>query len=200
MIFLLAFLEGLALILSPCILPMLPIMLSSGLGNDKNHSYGMIIGFITFFTLFAIAGTAISSYIPEEYFRWISTGILILLGSSMLLNLDIIDLKLSFSDSLQPKRNILSGLLVGLSLSLLWAPCAGPIIIATMVQMSTQTLYLYSTGVFLSFALGVMLPMIGIVFISKAGITMLKGVNKHMILIKRVCGAIIILSTILNFI
>ena len=50
----LALLEGLGLIASPCILPILPIMLAASLDGGKARPLGIITGFIGAFTAFAL--------------------------------------------------------------------------------------------------------------------------------------------------
>src|ERR1700724_3390758 len=49
---LLAFLEGFALIISPCILPILPIILSGSIAGGKKRPLGIIIGFVLAFAIF----------------------------------------------------------------------------------------------------------------------------------------------------
>ena len=51
----LAFVEGLALIVSPCILPVLPLVLAASVDGGKRRPYGIILGFVLAFSLFAIA-------------------------------------------------------------------------------------------------------------------------------------------------
>src|SRR5574340_571180 len=50
----LAFLEGLALIVSPCILPVLPLVLAASVEGGRRRPYGIILGFVLAFSLFAI--------------------------------------------------------------------------------------------------------------------------------------------------
>ncbi|WP_019216181.1 hypothetical protein [Legionella tunisiensis] len=49
----LGFFEGFALIISPCILPILPIILAGSFAGSKKRPVGIIIGFVITFTLFA---------------------------------------------------------------------------------------------------------------------------------------------------
>src|SRR5476651_752095 len=51
----LSFVEGLALIASPCILPVLPLVLSASVEGGRKRPFGIIIGFVLSFTLFAMA-------------------------------------------------------------------------------------------------------------------------------------------------
>jgi cytochrome c biogenesis protein CcdA len=50
----LAFLEGLVLIVSPCILPVLPLVLAASVEGGRRRPYGIIVGFVLAFSLFAI--------------------------------------------------------------------------------------------------------------------------------------------------
>ena len=45
-----AFLAGIVTVLSPCILPVLPIVLSGTIDGDKKKPLGIITGFILSFT------------------------------------------------------------------------------------------------------------------------------------------------------
>ena len=59
----LAFLEGLALILSPCILPILPIVLSGSLTGGVRRPFGIVTGFVIFFALFTLFSRALVEYL-----------------------------------------------------------------------------------------------------------------------------------------
>ena len=49
----LGFFEGFALIISPCILPILPIVLASSLAGSKKRPFGITLGFVMTFALVA---------------------------------------------------------------------------------------------------------------------------------------------------
>src|SRR5215469_6247461 len=81
-----AFLAGIVTILSPCILPILPIVLS-GVSGDKKRPYGIILGFILSFTIFTLFLATIVKLtgIPSNTLRNIAGVVLILFGMSLLL-------------------------------------------------------------------------------------------------------------------
>ncbi len=54
-----AFLAGMVTILSPCILPVLPIVLSGGVGAGRARPLGVLAGFVASFTAFTLALSAI---------------------------------------------------------------------------------------------------------------------------------------------
>src|SRR5512135_780312 len=82
----LAFLEGLALIVSPCILPVLPLVLAASVEGGKRRPYGIIIGFVLAFSLFAIAARKLVALlgIDLDVIKNVSLVLLALLGLVLL--------------------------------------------------------------------------------------------------------------------
>ena len=64
----LAFIEGLALIASPCILPVLPLVLSASADGGKKRPFGIITGFVLAFSLFAIASRKLIEALGIDWF------------------------------------------------------------------------------------------------------------------------------------
>src|SRR5438876_1123196 len=83
----LAFFEGLALIASPCILPILPLILSTSIDGGKSRPVGIITGFIVSFCLFAIFSRWIVSVLGLnlETLKYVSLVLLGLLGLVMII-------------------------------------------------------------------------------------------------------------------
>src|ERR1700738_5105117 len=84
----LAFLEGFALIISPCILPILPLVMTGSLGGHKRRPIGIIIGFIITFTLVTLFSRALIEllHLNPNILRTISLIMLVLIGIIMLSN------------------------------------------------------------------------------------------------------------------
>ncbi len=82
----LSFFEGVALIASPCILPILPLILSTSLYGDRRRPFGIILGFILAFTFFALLSRELVATLHFNL-DYIKVGALVLLtffGISML--------------------------------------------------------------------------------------------------------------------
>lgn len=78
----LAFIEGLALIISPCILPVLPLVLSTSIDGGRRRPFGIILGFILTFALFALGSRqlVVLFNINLDYIKYGSLALLTLLG------------------------------------------------------------------------------------------------------------------------
>ena len=54
-----AFVSGLITILSPCILPVLPVVLAGGAGAGRGRPFGVVVGFAAAFAGFTLSLTAL---------------------------------------------------------------------------------------------------------------------------------------------
>src|SRR3989344_1951197 len=122
-----AFLAGIVTILSPCILPVLPIVLSGSGGEGKRRPLGIVAGFILSFTFFTLFLTALVNRlgISADALRGVSVVVILLFGASLLLPqlqvlLERLLSKLSQLAPTAQKDGFSGGLLLGLSLGLLW--------------------------------------------------------------------------------
>ncbi len=162
-----SFLAGIVTILSPCILPVLPIVLSGAVGEGKKRPLGIVLGFVlsfTFFTLFlAIIVKALE--ISSELLRNLSITIIFLFGISLLFSQIQVFLEKIFSKfssalpQTQNKEGFLGGIVVGLSLGLIWTPCVGPIIASVIALAVTSSVTLETFLITLAYSLGTAIPM-----------------------------------------
>lgn len=162
-----SFLAGLVTALSPCILPLLPLILSGSVGTDHRRPAGVILGFVASFTFFTLALSSLIRIlgIPADTLRLSAIVLIGFLG----LTLFIPSLSLWFEHRTAwlvkraPRQNLnpgfLNGCLVGISLGLVWTPCAGPILSAVITLAATSTVTLISVLITLSFALGTAIPL-----------------------------------------
>lgn len=162
-----AFIAGIVTILSPCILPVLPIILSGSTG-DKARPWGVILGFIasfTFFTLFLTTLVKLTGVSPDSL-RYVSVVILTLFGLSLI----IPQIRALFEKAFtliagrvptnSSSTGLLGGLLVGFSLGLLWTPCVGPILASVISLALTGSVTGNAVLITLAYAIGTSIPMI----------------------------------------
>jgi len=165
-----AFIAGVVTILSPCILPVLPIILSSTIGGKdtgKARPIGVVVGFVlsfTFFTLFLSSIVKISG-ISSDALRTGSVFIIAGLGISLLIPKFQLLIEELFSrlSRLLPRGNVKPGfgpgILIGLSLGLLWTPCVGPILASVISLAISGTVTLDAFIITLAYSLGTAIPM-----------------------------------------
>jgi cytochrome c biogenesis protein CcdA/thiol-disulfide isomerase/thioredoxin len=198
----LAFIEGLALIASPCILPVLPLVLSASVEGGRRRPFGIITGFVLAFSAFALVSRQIvmALHIDLEIIKNISLVLLLLFGV-MLLSTKI---SAKFSQLTQKvanwggsfsftgKEGFFSGMLIGSLIGLVWTPCAGPILAAALVQIIRQETDSESVVMVVSFALGAAVPMLIIALAGRKLMDRLNFMKTHAEVIRKIFGVIII--------
>ncbi|MFJ1268329.1 cytochrome c biogenesis protein DipZ [Legionella lytica] len=204
----LGFIEGFGLIISPCILPILPVFLATSLTGSKKRPVGMILGFTFFFALLIFFSRQLVHYlgINFELLRTLGYFVLVLLGLIMLsdylteqfsrVTQKFAQAGSAFSSLNKAEGGFLNGILLGGLIALIWTPCAGPILAAIIVQTVVQKTTLLSFFTLLAFALGAVIPMFIISLYGKKIISTFTFFKTRTALFRKVLGAIVIASVV----
>jgi cytochrome c biogenesis protein CcdA len=171
-IFFLAIAAGFLTILAPCILPILPFLLGTGGGRSRWRPLMIIAGFVGTFSVvgaaFATAGTFLG--VGNDALRTVAVILLLLFGLALIFEkaYDALMARLQpvlarwsakVSGGAVTKTGAASGLLVGVSLGLIWTPCAGPILGSILTLASRTSDYLTTMLLMFAYALGAGVPM-----------------------------------------
>lgn len=206
----LAFLEGLGLIVSPCILPVLPIIFATGIIGGKYKPYGIMLGFIIAFCLFTLFARAIvaSTGVNLDIVRTASFIILLFLAIIMMstylsdafsrVTQRLSNYGASISTGQKKEGGFLNGIFVGLPIGLIWTPCAGPIIAAVIVQTIRAKTNLETILTLLAFSLGVAIPILLIILFGKKILNRHSFITAHAVSIRKILGGALFLAVILN--
>lgn len=202
-----AFLAGIITVLSPCILPILPIILTSSIGGvntGKSRPMGVVIGFIlsfTFFTLFLSTIVRLSG-IPSETLRLVSVIVVAGFGFSLLIPkfqalVERLFSKLAgFMPNNQGRTGFFGGLLIGLSVGLLWTPCVGPILASVISLAISGTVTIDAFFITFSYSLGTAIPMFLIMLGGQNALRRVPWLLSNLQHIQKLFGALMILTAI----
>jgi cytochrome c biogenesis protein CcdA/thiol-disulfide isomerase/thioredoxin len=137
-----ALLAGAGTALSPCVLPVLPALLSAGGVGGRQRPLGVVTGLTVTFTvtIVGIADVVDGVGLGSDPLRYIAIGVLLLAGLVLLVPAvgDRVEARMSRIAALGTggARNqgdgFRSGLLVGGALGFVYTPCAGPILAAVI--------------------------------------------------------------------
>lgn len=167
----LSLLAGILSTLSPCVLPLIPILINSALTTHRYGPYALAMGLALSFTIVGVfvASLGVAIGLDQSVFRTIAAVLLIMFGVIL------------FSTTLQEKfaasvstitssgyslserisTDSLHGqVLLGMLLGIVWSPCVGPTLGATITLASQGQNLTHVTLVMAVFGLGSALPLI----------------------------------------
>lgn len=207
-----SFFAGLTTILAPCIWPVLPIVLSSSIAGKKGHQrpLGITLGVMLSFAIFTLSASYLVRifHLDPNIFRLFAVIVIICLGLMMVIPKLAIEFELLIADIANffnsrapnaPGAGFWPGLITGLSLGVVWSPCAGPIL-ATIASLSaTGRVSLALIAVTLAYVIGIGVPLFAFAYGGRQFITKAKWVNKYTGKIQQGFGVVMILSAVAIF-
>jgi cytochrome c biogenesis protein CcdA/thiol-disulfide isomerase/thioredoxin len=161
LLMLFALVAGAGTALSPCVLPILPAVLSAGVTGGRRRPLGLVTGLALSFTFATVALVYVIDALglPDDIARTVAIVVLFVFGFSLLVPA-IGDRIEAFGSRLAPGParfrgdGFGSGLVVGASLGLVYAPCAGPILAGVITVSAAQDFTAGRLAVALAYAVG----------------------------------------------
>jgi cytochrome c biogenesis protein CcdA/thiol-disulfide isomerase/thioredoxin len=192
------FAAGLITALSPCVLPVLPILLAGGASGGRRRPYAIVAGLIASFSAFTLAGVWLLDALglPKDFLRNLALVLLFVVAASLLfprlgqwLERPLVRL------SRRPAGDLGGGLLLGAALGLVFVPCAGPVLAAVTVVAASRDLGLDVVVLTLAYALGAALPML-LVAAGGRWASGMRSVREHAQGVRRALGVVVGLTAL----
>jgi cytochrome c biogenesis protein CcdA/thiol-disulfide isomerase/thioredoxin len=156
---------GLVTGISPCILPVLPVVFFSSVdkGQTKVRPFLVIAGLVVSFTLVTLFGSLLLSVLglPQDVLRWAGLVVLALIGIGLIVPRfeHLLEKPFTWIPQRRPDATK-SGFSLGLALGAVYVPCAGPILAAITVAGSTGQVGVDTVVLTVAFALGAAVPLL----------------------------------------
>jgi cytochrome c-type biogenesis protein len=182
----LAFLAGCLSVLSPCVLPLLPIVLGTAASEHKLGPLALAVGLTISFTAIGlfVATVGFAMGLDTDVFRTISAVLLIAVGVLLL----VPRLQEQFAVAAGPVSQWAGGYLdnfaatglagqfgLGLLLGAVWSPCVGPTLgAASLLAAKGENLGQVAITM-LAFGIGAALPLMLLGFLSREAMQRWKG-------------------------
>ena len=209
----LALLAGVATIASPCVLPVMPILLgsaagSAGAGNGNGGTRNtrplyIIAGFIITFASFAMLLGAVSSAVhaAQEALRNTAIALLAISGLLRLWPRPYDWLVARLGQALPgmgsgagggPREGNAGGFVLGMSLGAVWTPCAGPVLASILALVVRSQDLGWSALLVTLYAIGAAIPMLGILYGGQYATAKVRFVARHAGRLQQVFGVLVI--------
>jgi cytochrome c biogenesis protein CcdA/thiol-disulfide isomerase/thioredoxin len=195
--------------LSPCVLPVLPVVLLGGgsagpeTGPDaesaRRRPYLVVLGLTLSFAVFTLFGSLIlaSLHLPDDAIRWLGLALLLLVGLGLLVPPLGHLIERPFyrfpQRALGTGRN---GFLLGIALGAVFVPCAGPVLAAITVAGATGHIGVRTIGLTLGFAVGTAIPLLAFALAGRGLTQRLGAFRRHQGAFRAVSGAVVIVLAV----
>jgi cytochrome c biogenesis protein CcdA/thiol-disulfide isomerase/thioredoxin len=190
------FAAGVITAVSPCVLPVLPVILAGGATGGRGRPFAIIAGLVFSFTLFTLTAAALLSALglPQDLLRNIAIALLFVVAATLFWpQLGVwLERPLAF---MTRRRNghPVGGFVLGVSLGLVFVPCAGPVL-ATITVLSAQHRFsVDSVSLTVAYALGAAGPMLLIALGGQRAARRLRAGGENL---RRAMGALVALAAV----
>ncbi|HEY5231738.1 MAG TPA: cytochrome c biogenesis protein CcdA, partial [Galbitalea sp.] len=203
---------GLITGISPCIIPVLPVIFFSGgvqaarkvrvPGPDAapvrirtSRPYLVVLGLVVSFSLFTLVGSLLLAilHLPQDFLVWAGTIVLVLIGAGLIIPKfqHLLEKPFSFipQTSVGTERG---GFVLGIALGTVYVPCAGPVLAAITVAGSTGEIGVGTIVLTVAFALGAAIPLLAFALAGRGLAERVKSFRRHERTIRAVGGVVMI--------
>lgn len=185
---------GVASVLSPCVLPVVPVIMAGAAREDRLRPLIVVIGLMLSFMAMGAVSSLFGSLLVgrTRYLEAAGALVIAILGLMVLFDVSIFK-RFSKLSNIQVKgEGRIGGLVLGLALGVVWVPCVGPFLssILTMVGTGGQLL----SGVFLLglYALGLAVPMLLVAYSSQVFQRKLQALTRREAVFRYVAGGVLL--------
>jgi cytochrome c biogenesis protein CcdA/thiol-disulfide isomerase/thioredoxin len=187
-------LAGTITAISPCVLPVLPILLAGSATGPPRRPYAIVAGVVASFTVFTLFAAALLDALglPDDLLRNLALVLLFVLAATLAFPRlgELVSARLSRL-ARRPARDLGGGFLLGASLGLVFVPCAGPVLAAVAVIAAEREVGLDGFVLTLSYAVGAGLPMLAVAVAGQRAVARSKAVQAHAATLRRGLGVVI---------
>jgi cytochrome c biogenesis protein CcdA/thiol-disulfide isomerase/thioredoxin len=197
-----AFLAGVVTAVSPCVLPVLPIVFAGGAsGGSRRRPLAIVAGVVVAFTasLLVVTWLLRTLGLPEDLLRDLAIGLLFVVGAMLVVpQLGVVVERPLSRLSRRRAGDLGGGFVLGLSLGIVFIPCGGVIQGYIAAQSaSVGDLGAKTIAITIAYALGAAVPMLTIAYGGRAAASSLRLFRAHAREVRAGLGVVVAASAFL---
>jgi cytochrome c biogenesis protein CcdA/thiol-disulfide isomerase/thioredoxin len=203
------FVAGLIVGISPCILPVLPVVLFAGAtappAPDKERrrsrrAYAVVAGLVISFSVVVLVGSELLSalHLPQDLLRDAGLVVLGVVSAGLVVPAlgHLLERPFARLARHQPNGST-SGFVLGLGLGVVFTPCAGPILTAITTVGSTHRVGFAAVVLTVTFALGAAVPLLVIALAGQRVAQRVSAFRRRAPVVRAAGGLVMLLMTLL---
>jgi len=165
----------------------------------RRRPFAVVAGLVVSFSIVTLVGTSLLSALglPQDFLSYLGVGLLVLVAVGLIVPAFGDLLERPFARLVRGKQhNQGGGFVLGLSLGLLFIPCAGPVLAAISTVGSHHRIGLSAVVLTVSFAVGVAVPLLVFAIAGQRVAGRMKVVRTRAAVVRKVVGAILLVAAL----
>jgi cytochrome c biogenesis protein CcdA/thiol-disulfide isomerase/thioredoxin len=191
LLILIGVLAGVVTAISPCVLPVLPVLLAGGASGRK--PFRIVAGLVVSFSVFTLFASWLLRQLglPQDLLRNLAIALLFVMAVVLLLPQAalLLERSLAVFSRLRP-ANTGGGFFLGVTLGLVFVPCAGPFLAAITTAAARESFGGRTIAATFAYAIGAAIPML---VIARGGREASARIRAHAERVRLASGAVIAL-------
>lgn len=185
---------GIASVLSPCVLPVIPVIAAGAEKRDRLRPLLIVIGLsITFMAMGAISSLFGALLVGRTRYIEQAGGLIILaIGGMVLFDMSIFKRFYRLSNIQVNTEGRFSGLFLGMALGVIWVPCIGPMLSSILTMVGTSGELAKGIALLGFYSLGLAFPLLAVAYSSHALQRRLTAVARHEAIVRYLTGGILV--------
>lgn len=185
---------GLASVLSPCILPIIPIIVAGADRKDRLRPLILVLGLSISFMAMGATSSLFGALLVgrTRYIELAGATIIMLMGIMVMFNLSVFKQMYRLSNLNFGGDGKLGGLILGMSLGLVWIPCVGPFLSSILTMVGTSGELAKGVILLAFYSLGLGIPMLAIAYSSHLLQNRIKALLRYDTALRFVSGGILV--------
>jgi cytochrome c biogenesis protein CcdA/thiol-disulfide isomerase/thioredoxin len=187
---------GFVTAVSPCVLPVLPILFAGGATGSRRRPLAIIGGLVLSFSAFTLGGVWLLGKLglPKDFLRDVAIVLLFVVAAILVFPRfgQIVERPL-YRLSRRPAGDLGGGFVLGASLGLVFVPCAGPVLAAITVLGATNEVGWRAVVLTVTYSLGAAVPMLAIAYGGNAAMQRLRPQAQNL---RRGLGVVVALTAL----
>lgn len=186
---------GLASVLSPCVLPVIPIIMAGAERSDRLRPLIIVTGLsISFMAMGAISSLFGALLIGKtRYIEIAGAVVIVLMGLMVMFDMSIFKRFYQLSNIRVKGEGRVGAMILGMSLGIIWVPCVGPFLSSTLTMVATSGQLVTGIILLAFYSVGLALPMLIVGYSSQLLQNKIKGMLRHESILRYVTGGILVL-------
>ncbi len=185
---------GVASVLSPCVLPVVPVIMAGAEREDRLRPLLVVLGLSLMFMIMGAVSSLFGALLVgrTRYLEIAGAAIIVLMGAVVIFDLNLFKRLYRLSNIRVKGTGRFSGFLLGMALGLVWVPCIGPFLSSILSMVGTSGEMAKGIVLLGFYSLGLAIPMLIVAYSSHLLQRKLSALSRHEAIFRYATGGVLV--------